>query len=89
MVCRPEIKIIIVVPRLAQICTTMTQMNASPGWPPRNSDWRPNQPKMVDIGGKADTLREAVARGRVSMQPATFKLIKQGGTAKIERYIEA
>ena len=37
---------------------------------------------MVDVTGKADTARIAVARGMVRMQPATFQLIKQGGTAK-------
>jgi len=40
------------------------------------------RPKMVDVTAKADTARVAVARGSVRMQPATFKLIKQGGTAK-------
>jgi cyclic pyranopterin phosphate synthase len=40
------------------------------------------RPKMVDVSGKADTVRIAVARGMVRMQPATFQLIKQGGTAK-------
>jgi cyclic pyranopterin phosphate synthase len=40
------------------------------------------RPRMVDITGKADTARMAVARGAVRMQPATFQLIKQGGTAK-------
>jgi len=40
------------------------------------------RPKMVDVTGKPDTVREAVARGVVRMQPATFQLIKQGGTAK-------
>ena len=37
---------------------------------------------MVDVTGKADTARVAVARGAVKMQPATFQLIKRGGTAK-------
>jgi cyclic pyranopterin phosphate synthase len=40
------------------------------------------RPRMVDVTGKADTARIAVARGMVRMQPATFQLIKQGGTAK-------
>jgi cyclic pyranopterin phosphate synthase len=40
------------------------------------------RPRMVDITGKADTARVAVARGTVRMQPATFKLIRQGGIAK-------
>jgi len=40
------------------------------------------RPRMVDVTGKADTARIAVARGLVRMQPATFKLITQGGIAK-------
>jgi cyclic pyranopterin monophosphate synthase len=40
------------------------------------------RPRMVDVTGKADTARIAVARGVVRMRPATFQLIKQGGTAK-------
>ena len=40
------------------------------------------RPKMVDITAKPDTIREAVAGGIVSMQPATFQMIKQGGVAK-------
>jgi len=40
------------------------------------------RPRMVDVTGKADTVRVAVARGMVRMQPATFQLIKRGGTAK-------
>ena len=40
------------------------------------------RPKMVDISAKPDTQREAVARGVVRMQAATFDLIKKGGVAK-------
>ncbi|MFC1967595.1 cyclic pyranopterin monophosphate synthase MoaC [Chloroflexota bacterium] len=40
------------------------------------------RPRMVDITGKPDTSRVAVAGGLVRMQPATFRLIKRGGTAK-------
>jgi cyclic pyranopterin phosphate synthase len=40
------------------------------------------RPKMVDVTAKADTARVAVAKGNVRMQPATFKLIRSGGTAK-------
>lgn len=40
------------------------------------------RPRMVDIGAKADTDRIAIAKGLVRMQPATFKLIQSGGTAK-------
>ncbi len=39
---------------------------------------------MVDVSAKADTNRIATAKGLVRMQPATFKLIKSGGTAKGE-----
>jgi cyclic pyranopterin phosphate synthase len=40
------------------------------------------RPHMVDVSAKADTVREAVARGLVRMQPETFKLIRQGNIAK-------
>jgi cyclic pyranopterin phosphate synthase len=40
------------------------------------------RPHMVDVTGKADTNRIATAKGLVRMQPATFKLIMSGGTAK-------
>jgi cyclic pyranopterin phosphate synthase len=40
------------------------------------------RPRMVDVGGKADTVRQAVAKGVVRMQPSTFRLIRGGGTAK-------
>jgi cyclic pyranopterin phosphate synthase len=40
------------------------------------------RPRMVDVTAKADTERVAVARGLVRMQPATFRLITQGGIAK-------
>ena len=38
--------------------------------------------RMVDISAKADTAREAVARGTVRMQPETLALIQSGGVAK-------
>ena len=37
---------------------------------------------MVDVSEKGDTLREATARGRISMQPATLRLIESGEVAK-------
>ncbi len=40
------------------------------------------RPRMVDISDKPDTVREAIARGALKMQPATFQLIKQGRIAK-------
>jgi len=40
------------------------------------------RPRMVDVTGKPDTHREAVAKGTVRMQADTFQLIKQGRMAK-------
>lgn len=38
--------------------------------------------RMVDVGHKDDTQREAVARGRVLMKPETLALIQGQGIAK-------
>ncbi len=38
--------------------------------------------RMVDVGEKADTRREAVAKGRVIMKPETLELIKTAGLKK-------
>jgi cyclic pyranopterin phosphate synthase len=38
--------------------------------------------QMVDVGHKADTERVAVAKGEVSMQPETLRLIAEGGLPK-------
>ena len=38
--------------------------------------------KMVDVSGKAETLREAVVRGSIYMKPATFKKIMSGKISK-------
>jgi len=38
--------------------------------------------RMVDIGAKDDTVREAVARGEVVMRPETLALISAGRVAK-------
>lgn len=41
------------------------------------------RPRMVDVTGKADTGRIAIAKGVIKMLPETFQLIiKKGGTAK-------
>ena len=37
---------------------------------------------MVDVGAKAETHRVAVASGRISMRPATFRMVVEGGAAK-------
>ena len=40
------------------------------------------QAHMVDVGAKADTEREAIAAGRVLMQPATLALLRAGDLPK-------
>jgi len=37
---------------------------------------------MIDVGGKPDTEREAVAKGTIKMQAATFKLLREGALPK-------
>lgn len=37
---------------------------------------------MVDVSAKAESVRQAMARGRVVMQPATLALIKDGTANK-------
>ncbi len=38
--------------------------------------------RMVDVGAKPDTLREAIARGHLLMQPSTLTCIQTGGMPK-------
>ena len=38
--------------------------------------------RMIDVGGKPDSEREAVARGTVKMQAATFKLLREAALPK-------
>ena len=38
--------------------------------------------KMVDVGSKESTEREAIAKARVTMEPATLTLINSGGHKK-------
>ncbi|MBI2876611.1 MAG: cyclic pyranopterin monophosphate synthase MoaC [Candidatus Tectomicrobia bacterium] len=38
--------------------------------------------RMVDVSSKAETEREAVAQGRILMQPETFRLIQSHQVAK-------
>jgi len=37
---------------------------------------------MVDVSAKAETVREAVARGRITMRPETLALIAEGRAGK-------
>jgi cyclic pyranopterin phosphate synthase len=43
---------------------------------------RRGRAKMVDVSKKAETLREAVVRGSISMNPGTFKKIVSGEIPK-------
>ncbi len=47
------------------------------------------RPKMVDVSGKPDTERRAVAKGVVRMKAATLAQIKQGRTKKGEVLVTA
>ena len=38
--------------------------------------------RMVDVGHKAETQREAIARGHISMRPETLALIQEGDISK-------
>lgn len=38
--------------------------------------------RMVDVGGKADTRREAVARGRIAMSATAVAAVREGSAAK-------
>ncbi len=40
------------------------------------------QARMVDVGGKPDTERVAVAKGEITLKPETLALILEGGVAK-------
>ncbi|OQA46097.1 MAG: Cyclic pyranopterin monophosphate synthase accessory protein 2 [Chloroflexi bacterium ADurb.Bin325] len=40
------------------------------------------QARMVDVGAKAETARTAIAAGRVRMQPATLRLLREGNLPK-------
>jgi cyclic pyranopterin phosphate synthase len=40
------------------------------------------QAHMVDVGGKDETRRVAVAQGRISMKPETFTMVKTGNSRK-------
>jgi cyclic pyranopterin phosphate synthase len=43
---------------------------------------RDGQPRMVDVGAKAMTVREAVARGRIRMSAGALRLVRRGALAK-------
>lgn len=45
--------------------------------------------RMVDVGAKADTPREAIARGLVSLRPETLRLIQDQAIPKGDVYAAA
>jgi cyclic pyranopterin phosphate synthase len=45
--------------------------------------------RMVDVTEKEETVREAVAQGRVLMHPATIALIESGGITKGDVFVVA
>lgn len=53
-----------------------------PGGQPLSHLDAAGRPRMVDVTAKADTAREAVAKGRVRMRPDTLALIVSGDIAK-------
>jgi cyclic pyranopterin phosphate synthase len=38
--------------------------------------------RMVDVGGKSETVREATASGAISLSPQAFQLVRKGSIAK-------
>jgi len=40
--------------------------------------------RMVDVGGKGNTFREAVARGKITMRPETLQIVLKGKGPKGE-----
>lgn len=50
--------------------TELTHLNAS------------GEARMVDIGQKSETRREAVARGRVTMKPSTLEMVRTAALKK-------
>lgn len=47
-----------------------------------HNDSSPLQTQMIDVGGKAETLREAVARGTISMKIETLQMVRDSTLPK-------
>ncbi|MCX7960276.1 MAG: cyclic pyranopterin monophosphate synthase MoaC [Burkholderiales bacterium] len=43
---------------------------------------RQGRARMVDVGGKPETHRVAIASGRIAMRPATFRMVLEGSAEK-------
>jgi cyclic pyranopterin phosphate synthase len=66
-----------------QLHTAALAALAQPAPPPQLTHLNPQgEAHMVDVGTKADTQREAIARGTVVMQTETLQLILDGNTPK-------
>jgi cyclic pyranopterin phosphate synthase len=50
---------------------------------------RLGQARMVDIGAKDETIREAIARGFIALRPATVRLIRERAIPKGDVYAAA
>ena len=59
----------------------MTTNTPGPGQPLSHLDAE-GRARMVDVSAKAETAREATARGRVVMRPETLELIVEGRVPK-------
>lgn len=57
-------------------------MSASEGEPRLTHLDEQGRAQMVDVGAKAETQREAIARGRVQMRPETLRMIVEGNAPK-------
>ena len=68
----------------------VTVPDAAAGSPPSGDDSRAHlthldeqgRARMVEVGAKPETAREAVARGSIVMRPETLALIRRGGVEK-------
>lgn len=71
-------------PEMLEAHQSANQMATASAVQPPTSHFSPliAPARMVDVGEKPVTRREAVARGEVRMQAATLELIKQGKLAK-------
>lgn len=57
----------------------MSQVNQDPGFTHFDEE---GQARMVDVSNKAESTREALAAGSISMSAAAYALVKSGSMAK-------
>ena len=69
--------------RIAEFRSVLNAKRCNEGWMPKLTHFdKKGRAKMVDVSKKAETLREAVVRGSVFMNPKTFRKIRSGDIAK-------